>query len=404
MNKIIFANLDLLKNEVNGVDVSKDGKDFFSIANNICSSEDNLLVFVSMHNDLLREAKKAYKNQCLRFLFCLRSEVKKFVQTFRERNYQFVFISGKEQDFHIAVQAKALFIVPAWIPCDEKVKRYGILVDNPKQLYMFIKALNNQNYWFSKLEIEKNVTLFSLMDARYGFYAKTQEEGEMLKHFENLLKQNTNRNYYEILLYHFIAGMTSTALFDDIELFGMIPSSDCSLNEDMHKFMTQVRYIKGKRLPKNNMEYDNLLIRHSKKKRAHEAYTISKRRGLGASDEFRTICLNPEFKTKIEKLRKEKRFNVMIFDDYVTHGNTFNAVRNLLKAEGVNKLIFVALGSFNNPFIMKNYELSGSVYKDNYSVELISTDLLTDFEYRFDAKDEVAKLYRIFNLYEEKDC
>lgn len=63
--------------------------------------------------------------------------------------------------------------------------------------------------------------------------------------------------------------MTNTTLFDDIELFGMIPSSNCSLNEDIFSFMTQVRYIKGKRLPKNKMEDANLIQRITPKIQAH---------------------------------------------------------------------------------------------------------------------------------------
>lgn len=107
------------------------------------------------------------------------------------------------------------------------------------------------------------------MDARYKYKAQDENERNMIKHFEELLKDGTSRNYYDILLYHFLAGMTNSNLFDDIELFGMIPSSDCQLNPDMFKFMTQVRYIKNKRLPKNNMSYPNLLIRRKAKVKAH---------------------------------------------------------------------------------------------------------------------------------------
>lgn len=71
---------------------------------------------------------------------------------------------------------------------------------------------------------------------------------------------------------------------------------------------------------------------------------------MGANDEFSTLCINPDFKKKIDTLRKNNKFNVLIFDDYMTHGNTFNAVRVLLETLGVNKIIFVSLGSFNKPF------------------------------------------------------
>lgn len=112
------------------------------------------------------------------------------------------------------------------------------------------------------------------MDARYGAYAKDYKEKDMIKNFQCLLKSGTSRNYYQILLYHFLAGMTNTDFFDDIELFGMIPSSDCSLNPDIYEFMTQVRLLKKKKLPKNYMysptctpEKTNLIIRHTSKRK-----------------------------------------------------------------------------------------------------------------------------------------
>ncbi len=398
MKKIIFANLDVLATIVNGCDVGSYRDDFVRMAQALCLNGENVLVFESMHNDKLNQAKKVFDNsQYPYFKFMTRQEVKDFVINNRNRNNLFVFLSGKEQDFHIAVQLKVLFIVPTWIPVDQKSMYYGIHVDTPIQFFKFIKTLNNQNHWFSELCIEPNITIFSLMDARYGYYAKKQEEREMLIHFENLLKKGINRNYYDILLYHFIAGITNTTIFDDIELFGMIPSSDCSLNDNMHRFMTQVRYIKGKRLPQNNMQYDNLLIRHTSKIKAHEAYSAADRLNLKAKDEFNTLILNQNFKSKIEKLRRENKFKVLIFDDYMTHGNTFNAVRNLLKAEGVNKIIFVSLGSFAKPFQKNDYQITGSIYQPGYSTQLISSNVLYNSICHMEAKDEVATLYDIFN-------
>lgn len=398
MQKIIFANLDILATTLNGYDLSAYRDDFLLRANELCANGENAIVFESMHYDKLNQAKQEFNNsQFPNFRFMTRNEVKNIVTSNINKNNMFVFLSGKEQDFHIAVQTKSLFIVPTWLPTDAKSRYYGIHVDTPRQLFKFIKTLNNQNHWFSRFDIEPNVTALSLMDARYGWYAKNQEEREMLMHFEGLLKSGTNRNYYDILLYHFIAGMTNTTFFDDIELFGMIPSSDCSLNQDVHDFMTQVRYIKGKRLPKNNMQYDNLLIRHTPKMKAHQAYSGNARVNLKARDEFNTLIINPDFKTKIDKLKRENRFNVMIFDDYMTHGNTFNAVRNLLKAEGVNKIIFVSLGSFDKPFQKNDYQITGSVYQPGYNATLLNSSVLYNRVCELEAKDEVAELYDIFN-------
>lgn len=400
MQKILFCNLDLLRPKFDNFDNStlKITRDkFLEYIAALCSDDENHVYFISRDQQALDEAEqffneKGYKN----FKYRTRAKAKDFVTKYKNRNNFFVFISGKEVDFRLAVQSKSLFIVPTWIPTEPKTEFYGVHVDTPAQLDKFIRTLNNQESWYAKLDIEENITALSLMDGRYKYKAQDDNEREMVKHFEELLKEGTSRNYYNILLYHFLAGMTNSNLFDDIELFGMIPSSNCALNEDIFKFMTQVRFIKGKRLPKNQMKDPNLLQRVSAKTQAHMLTNQSVRASMGATQEFDTLRINPEFKSKIDKLRKEGKFNVVIFDDYMTHGNTFNAVRNLLKHLGANKVIFVSLGSFGRPFQKKDYEISGNVYDTGYNYSLVqsSVQYLT---YDTDAKQEVSDLYDIFN-------
>lgn len=400
MQKILFCNLDLLKKSFNNFDNStleKTRNQFLEYAEDLCSNDDNKICFISREQDQLNLAEnffisKGYKN----FKFMTRHAAKEFVLKHKTKNNYFVFISGKEVDFRIAVLSKSLFIVPTWIPTEPKSEYYGVHVDNPEQLNKFIRTLNNQENWYAELEIEPDVFALSLMDARYKYKAQDENERNMIKHFEELLKDGTSRNYYDILLYHFLAGMTNSNLFDDIELFGMIPSSDCQLNPDMFKFMTQVRYIKNKRLPKNNMSYPNLLIRRKAKVKAHMLPNQSERSSMGGIHEFNTLIINPEYKDKINRLKKEGKFNVVIFDDYMTHGNTFNSVRNILKHLGANKIIFVSLGNFGRPFQKIDYNISGDVYELGYSYAQtnVTTKYLT---YNTDAKQEVSDLYEIFN-------
>lgn len=73
-----------------------------------------------------------------------RHAAKEFVLKHKTKNNYFVFISGKEVDFRIAVLSKSLFIVPTWIPTEPKSEYYGVHVDNPEQLNKFIRTLNNQ--------------------------------------------------------------------------------------------------------------------------------------------------------------------------------------------------------------------------------------------------------------------
>ena len=295
---------------------------------------------------------------------------------------------------------KCLYIVPTWIPIEEKAKYYGDCVDTPMQFYKFILTLNNNNAWYSQLQIDDRSICISLMDARTYAGSPTTSEKQMLVNFQQLLKNGRSRNYYEILMYHFLANMTSTSLFDDIELFGMIPSSDCRVNCDIFRFMEQVRYIKNKRLPQSVYgripKEQNLLIRHTQKPQMHGGSQIN-RADIGAKYEFATLCINPAFENKIKNLRKQGKFNVVIFDDYMDHGNGFNAVRCLLEAIGANKIIFVSMGIFRKQFQKKDYVISGDVYNAGYTYSPVNGQVLTNFIINDSAKMEVDHLYDIFN-------
>ncbi len=401
MEKILFCNLDLLKIAFDGnanPALQKIRNQFLSYAKELCSDEENHIYFISRDQKLLNSAEEHFisKYDCSNFKFRLREKARDFVMQHRHHNNLFVFIGGKEVDFHMAVHTKSLFIVPTWIPVEEKAELYGVHVDTPEQLFKFIRTLNNHENWYAKVEIEPNVTALSLMDGRYKYKAKTENERDMVEHFEQLLKFGQSRNYYDILLYHFLAGMTNNKLFDDIELFGMIPSSDCSLNDDIFSFMRQTRIIKGKHVPRNRINGENLLLRKIPKQKAHLSYSTEQRTAMGAKEEFRTLCINPDFKNKINTLRKSRKFNVCIFDDYMTHGNSFNAVRNLLKQLGANQIIFVSLGNFGKPFQKRDYTINGDVYNIGYSYSPINSSIKS-LIYNDMAKDEVSELYDIFN-------
>ena len=401
MEKLLFCNLDLLKKTFNrkeNLALQKIRNQFLDYANDLCSDEENHIYFISRDQRLLDSAENYFFKQkgLSNFKFRLRDKARDFVMKHRHHNNLFVFIGGKEVDFHMAVNTQSLFIVPTWIPVEKKAELYGVHVDTPEQLFKFVRTLNNHENWYAEVEVEPNVIALSLMDGRYKYKAKTENERDMVEHFEQLLKLGTSRNYYDILLYHFLAGMTNSKLFDDIELFGMIPSSDCSLNYDIFSFMRQTRIIKGKHVPRNLQNGENILLRISPKPKAHLSYSTDQRASMGAKEEFRTICINPDFKNKISTLKKSGKFNVCIFDDYMTHGNSFNAVRNLLQQLGANKIIFVSLGNFGKPFQKKDYTITGDVYNTGYTYTLInsSTKYLT---YNDEAKDEVSELYDIFN-------
>lgn len=396
MDKAILINLDLLK-----ISEYKNQIILDELRNellNIAKDTNNLVCFYSMDNKNVKMAEeyysKTYPNND--FIFKTRSDLEGALESHKDKPNHYVIIGKKDADFFMAIKYKILLIVPSWLTMEEKPEKYGVLVDNVKQLIMFINTLNNQNTWYSTINIDTTTTVFSLMDARYGYYAKDFKEQEMIENFQNLLKKGTSRSYYDILLYHFLSAMTNTTLFDDVKIWGIIPSSDCTYNEEMMNFKEIVRCIKNGRHPRN-LVHKNLLIRHTHKAKAHMAK--DDRSTYGAAKEFATIKVNPEFKKMIDKLRSENQLNVCVFDDYLTHGNTFESVRNLLKSLGATKIIFVSLGSFCSCYEKNDYDIIGNVYSDAYKFTHIRNTKIYKLQMNINdkAKDEIISLYNIFN-------
>lgn len=417
MEKLIFCNLDMLKNEPDEDDYEdydfsefdfdkfREKRDkFMRKFKELSEESDNKIFFYSRKKDVLKDFADAFHTHgYTNFQFKDRRTVEEFAKSNKNKNNYFVFVGGKNADFQLAVNTRSLYIVPTWLPLEDRAQRYGIHVNTVKQLRKFIQTLNNQNVWYSKLEIDDISTSYSLVDARYGKYADTEEEKVMVQNFQRLLKDHQSLNYRRILLYHFLAGMTSNMDFDDIELFGMLPSSNCDVNEYVFDFMTQVRLLKGKQLPKRYKSdvpaaETNLLIRHTPKNQNHNGGRERQARiNLGARDEFRTLIINPDYKKRIDTLRSEGRFNVCIFDDYMTHGNSFNAVRNLLEKLGANKIIFVSIGIFRSEFQRRDYTITGDVFSQGYTYQLETYQPLDNYEINSNAKKEVADLFDIFN-------
>ena len=417
MNKLIFCNLDMLKPELDKADY--EGYDFSTFdyhkfnekreifickCKKLSEESDNAICFYSRKRNVLEDfEKKFHKAGCTNFGFEDRKTVEEIARTYKDKNNYFVFVGGKNADFILAVNTRSLYIVPTWLPLEDKAQKYGVHVNTVKQFRKFIQTLNNQNVWYSRLKIDDISTAYSLVDARYIKYSISQKEEVMVRNFQKLLKDNESQNYSRILLYHFLAGMTSNMDFDDIELFGMLPSSNCDVNDYVFDFMTQVRLLKGKQLPKRytpdvQPAATNLLIRHTPKNQNHNGGRERQTRiELGAKDEFRTLIINPDYKKRIDTLKKKGRFNVCIFDDYMTHGNSFNAVRNLLEKLGANKIIFVSIGIFKSTFQRRDYTINGDVFKPGYTYQLEKYQPIDKYEINCNAKQEVTDLYNIFN-------
>lgn len=331
--------------------------------------------------------------------FFTRGETRLFIKNEDEKN-RFLVIGSKDQDFILANNFKLVLLVPSWYKkLEQKALKYGLLINNLEQLTTFINTIYNQNYWYSSNKLDDSTYIFSLSDARSKYYSQSTEEKEIMEIFHDILKDG-KLNFYEIFYYHFLSSISNNqALFNDINIWGIFPSSSGQLNKEMYNFKEQVRYfMNGKVPPQTNTIYwentNNILIRHTPTTKSHYDKDYE-RIEYGATKHLNTIHLHPYYDLK--KLRGK---NVCIFDDYLTHGNSFECARNLLKAAGVNKIIFVTLGTFNKNYQYQNFELSGNIFSPNYNYKLIDKYIIDkkSFTINKKAKDEVENLHHIFNL------
>ena len=386
MKKILVASLDFF-DFTNQSDISN----FLSYTKELGVE----ILFYSRDNERLKKyfhLKETFNN----ISFNTRNYAKELIKT--KNNSEFIVIGSKNVDFQLAVNHKILLITPQWYrSIEDKATKYGIPVSTISQLSCFVDTVCNQNYWYSSIQLDPQTYMFSLSDARSKYCSKSKEEKEIIEIFHNILKEG-KVSYYEIYFYHFLSSMSNNSeLFNDIDIWGIFPSSsgDLSTNE-MFNFKERVRYFMNGRVPYTNADfkkYPNILIRHTATSKSHFD-NFQTRINYGATKHLNTICLNPAYKNKLSGK------NVCIFDDYLTHGNSFECARNLLKAAGVNKIIFVTLGTFKMNYQLQNYNLIGDIFSSNYNYKLLNRNIVNSNSFLINdiAKNEVENLHYIFNL------
>ncbi|NBI06830.1 phosphoribosyltransferase [Senegalia massiliensis] len=389
MNKILLISLDVI-DDLNHQPLFKD----FCDCLNTIIEEKNAVGFVSRLPSRVKEAKEKYGGINKSYHFITRQKAKKMIKE-HGKSY-FIFLGNRDVDFYTAVNAKMLFLIPTWVrETDYKARRYGLEIDNSKELLEIVRTANNQNFWYAYKELEDGSIVMSLMDGAYRAYSKSDTERILIKKFEEVLKQGNRNTFFEILLYHFLSAISNdNTLFSDVTIWGIFPSSTNKLNSEMLHFKETVREMMKCQEPRNlDIHNKNVLLRHTPvKKSQHTKGNI--RYKDGSDKHLNSIYVNPKFKKKL------KNATVCIFDDFLNYGNSFETARNLLKKAGAKKVIFVALGKFRKPYIYQDYDIEGDVTTDYFNFELINRYDIShlSFEINDEAKNEVENLHKIFNL------
>lgn len=356
----------------------------------------NAVIFTSRNKGELNRIKEELDIKYKYIKFYSRDELKRIISINKEKSHYFIMVGNRDVDFTTAVNNKFLYLMPMWTKIKyDKGLKYGIQVNDLKILQRFIDTVNNQNNWFYKLVLDDSTLVYSLISAHTKNWDISKEEKRLVQGFEDLLKKG-DITYYEILLYHFLAGIANNPVFKEVDLWGIFPSSGLELNKEMMKFKERARWCMNGRNPVvivKGLKENNIFLRKKKIEKSHEK-SHSTRISDGCSVHFDSIVVNDAY-TK-EYLRNKKV--ACIFDDYLTNGNSFETARNILKALGFKKIILVSLGRFNRPYYKQDYEIFGNMYTGDYTYELKHKEFLNRYEIREDARKEVENLHEIFNL------
>lgn len=165
------------------------------------------------------------------------------------------------------------------------------------------------------------------------------------------------------ILYHFSSFSSVTAIahdeeFREVQDWAVAPSSCRVPNQTMEGLKECVRCMMYGRKPQP------IFIRHTQTSKSRSDHGWQKQDPDYCQKHFRSIRVNEHYKGKL------KGRVVCVFDDYLTNGNTFESLRNLLVACQVSRIIFVSIGKFRSYFedcyVQKSFTISGDVYTGRY--------------------------------------
>lgn len=313
-----------------------------------------------------------------------RSRVRECIKKMASGSNKLIYIGIHDQDLQVAANTKTCLISCNWAENSpsEKVVKYGIPINNAKQLSDMLSIFFNNHGWYSTQNIDSKTTVFSLMNARTRTGAYDRDEAQLVTEFESLLK-NGSRNYYHILQYYLLGCISSTKIFNEVQDWGIFPSSGLRINREMNDFKESVRYML------NGKKSAPILIRHTQASKSH---FMTKDIRIPCDRHFDTINLNPYYENKLRDRV------VCIFDDYLTNGTSFETTRNLLYKEGIKKLYCISLGTFGNNYVKQNYHITDNVFTKNYHYSIIGSKVnLALPTYNINAMNDISNIVDILN-------
>lgn len=152
--------------------------------------------------------------------------------------------------------------------------------------------------------------------------------------------------------------------FKEVKDWAVAPSSSTNPPQVMEDLKDQVRYMM------NGKKCEAIFSRHTKTTKSRKDAKEERQKDEYGQKHFNSILVSDKYRGKL------KDRVVCVFDDYLTQGHTFEALRNLLVECKVKKIIFVSIGKFaskhEKTYRQRSFSISGDVYKGDYTAKFVS--------------------------------
>ncbi|XP_068734039.1 uncharacterized protein [Montipora capricornis] len=282
-----------------------------------------------------------------------------------------VIICGAvDEDLYVATNTKSFLLAALWVDAKEIVRRYGVPAPTPKKMRAILNIVVNQTSWYYMCSFVDPVPtkVVSLCCANtYAGSSVSEDEKKMAEAFEAILKDGAkNPIIKEALLCHLMAAIAHDRDFREVQDWAVAPPSSPKPNEILTELKDLVRYMM------NGKKSDAVFKRHTQTQKSRCEKASKRQDDDYIQKHFRSICVSDAYKDKL------KGRVVCVFDDYLTNGQTFEALRNLLVSCKVKKIIFVSIGKFKRGsefrYTQRHHSIEGNLYSADYKATFVKRE------------------------------
>lgn len=289
-----------------------------------------------------------------------------------KNKFNFVLVGVVDQDAIFSFHTKIPLFNPSQIygfqgQVETKVEHYGLPIQSFSELIECIKTyeIHESNYF--ELSTEDRFFVKSLNNAMYFYSPEDEKRIKMI--FERSLKSkddSADRRVLLVLLFHLMTELINNPEYEEIEYWGIFPSSKVGIETSMTFIKESIRQILGgkPKKQKGSPVNDNEILIRTENMNSKRS-TGDDRLSYKSSKDFETLIVNPKLKGKLDGKV------VCILDDYITNGYSAEAAKHLLLSAGARKVYFISIGKFGKKYFSPNYILRGDVFTQNYEGQFL---------------------------------